>query len=123
MIKINEELTGRGAVMLFELAIAVYATTCGFVAAGILSSFYTLVTNRPVSFAVDLETAWRGFVNLVLCAFTGPFIIMRNAIRARIIEQRPVGWLVASTAIAAGWSLCSGIVVVQFALAMRNGLM
>ncbi|MCE1237967.1 MAG: hypothetical protein LWW93_16580 [Hyphomicrobiales bacterium] len=108
--------------MLYQLAIAAYATTCGFVAAGILSSFYTLVTNRPVSFAVELGTLWRGLVDLVMCAFAGPFIIMRNAIRGRIIEQRPVGWLVASTAIAAGWSLCSGIVVVQFALAMRSGL-
>lgn len=109
--------------MLFELAIAAYATTCGFVAAGILSSFYTLVTDRPVSFAMELSNLWRGVVNIALCAFAGPFIIMRNAIRGRVIEQRPVGWLVASTAIAAGWSLCSGIVVVQVALAMRNGLL
>ncbi|MER2606210.1 MAG: hypothetical protein ABTQ29_10290 [Siculibacillus sp.] len=108
--------------MWFELAIAAYATACGFVAAGLLSSLYTLVTDKPVKFSVELETFWRGMVDLVLCAFTGPFIIMRNAIRGRRIEQRPVGWLVASTAIAAGWSLCSGIVVVQFALAMRNGL-
>lgn len=121
---LNEELTRtwRG-VMLFELAVAAYATICGFVAAGILSSFYTLVTNRPVSFAVELSTIWRGIVNVGLCAFTGPFIIMRNAIRGRMIEQRPVGWLVASTAIAAGWSLCSGIIVVQMALAMRASLM
>jgi hypothetical protein len=28
----------------------------------------------------------------------------------------------ASTAIATGWSLCSGIVVVQFVLAMRAGM-
>lgn len=109
--------------MLYELAIAAYATACGFVAAGILSSFYTLVTNRPVSFAVELGTLWRGAVNLTLCAFAGPFIIMRNAIRGRMIEQRPVGWLVASTAIATGWSLCSGIVVVQVVMAMRNGLL
>ena len=109
--------------MWFELAIAAYATACGFVAAGLLSSLYTLVTDKPVKFSVELETFWRGMVDLVLCAFTGPFIIMRNAIRGRRIEQRPVGWLVASTAIAAGWSLCSGIVVVQLALAMRKGLL
>lgn len=109
--------------MLFELAIAAYATACGFVAAGVLSSFYTLVTNRPVRFSVELNTLWRGAVDLFLCAFTGPFIIMRNAIRGRVQEQRPVGWLVASTAIAAGWSLCSGIVMVQLVLAMRHGLM
>ena len=42
--------------MWFELAIAAYATACGFVAAGILSSFYTLVTDKPVKFSVELET-------------------------------------------------------------------
>lgn len=109
--------------MLYQLAVAAYATTCGFVAAGILSSFYTVITDRPVRFSIEIETLWRGLVDVVLCAFAGPFIIMRNAIRGRLIEQRPVGWLVASTAIAAGWSLCSGIVVVQLALAMRNGLL
>ena len=109
--------------MMYELAIAAYATACGFSAAGILSSLYTLITDRPARFGVELETIWQGIVGVLLCAFAGPFIIMRNAIRGRRIEQRPVGWLVASTAIATGWSLCSGIVVVHFALAMRNGLM
>lgn len=108
--------------MLFELAIAAYAAACGFVAAGVLSSFHQLLTDRPVRFAIDLETMGKGFLGVLLCAFAGPFIIMRNAIRGRIQENRPVGWLVASTAIATGWSLCSGIVVVQFALAMRAGL-
>ncbi len=108
--------------MLFELAIAAYATACGFVAAGVLSSFFQLMTNKPVKFSVELETLWRGFVDVLICAFAGPFIIMRNAIRGRTEERRPVGWLVASTAIATGWSLCSGIVVVNLVLTMRAGL-
>ncbi|MDK9695235.1 MAG: hypothetical protein OEL76_02450 [Siculibacillus sp.] len=108
--------------MLYELAIAAYAAACGFVAAGILGSFYQFVTDQPARFAIDLETIGKGLLGVMMCAFAGPFIIMRNAIRGRMIENRPVGWLVASTAIATGWSLCSGIVVVQFALAMRAGL-
>ena len=108
--------------MLYELAIAAYAAACGFAAAGILGSFYQLLTDRPARFAIDLETMGKGLLGILLCAFAGPFIIMRNAIRGRMIENRPMGWLVASTAIATGWSLCSGIVVVQFVLAMRAGL-
>ena len=107
---------------MFELMIAAYATASGFVAAGVLSSFYQLLTDKPVKFSVELETIWRGFVDVLLCAFAGPFIIMRNAIRGRVLERRPVGWLVASTAIATGWSLCSGIVVVNLVLVMRSGL-
>ncbi len=108
--------------MLYELAIAAYAASCGFVAAGILGSLHQLLTDRPARFAIDLESIGKGLLGVLLCAFAGPFIIMRNAIRGRMIENRPVGWLVASTAIATGWSLCSGIVVVQFVLAMRAGL-
>ena len=108
--------------MLYELVVAAYAAACGFVAAGILASFHQLLTGQPARFAIDLETIGKGLVGVLLCAFAGPFIIMRNAIRGRLIENRPMGWLVASTAIATGWSLCSGIVVVQFALAMRAGL-
>ena len=108
--------------MLFELAIAAYATAWGFVAAGFLSSLYQLITDKPVKFSVELGTLWRGFVDIILCAFAGPFIIMRNAIRGRVIEHRPVGWLVASTAIATGWSLCSGIVVMDLVLTMRATL-
>ena len=108
--------------MLFELAIAAYAAACGFVAAGIIGSLHQLITDRPARFAIDLESIGKGLAGVMMCAFAGPFIIMRNAIRGRLIENRPVGWLVASTAIATGWSLCSGIVVVQFVLAMRAGL-
>ncbi len=41
---------------------------------------------------------------------------MRNAIRGRMIERRPIGWLVASATIAGAWSLCSGSVVMEFLL-------
>ncbi|TBW33891.1 hypothetical protein EYW49_19385 [Siculibacillus lacustris] len=108
--------------MLFELAIAAYAAASGFVAAGVLASFYQLVTDRPARFAVEIESFGKGVVGVLLCAIAGPFIIMRNAIRGRMLERRPVGWLVASTAIATGWSLCSGVLVLQTVIAMRQGL-
>lgn len=122
MLEVKKVLTVCGCTMLFELAIAAYATAWGFVAAGFLSSLYQLITDKPVKFSVELGTLWRGFVDIILCAFAGPFIIMRNAIRGRVIEHRPVGWLVASTAIATGWSLCSGIVVMDLVLTMRATL-
>lgn len=99
-----------------DLVLAIYCMASGFVAAGVLASFYQLVTDNPPRFSVHLDTLWNGFLSLALCAFAGPFIIMRNAIRGRLIEGRPVGWLVASAAIATGWSLCSGILVVRFAV-------
>lgn len=105
-----------------DLILAGYCAAIGFVAAGALASFYQLVTDVPPRFSIALDTLWHGFLTLLLCAFCGPFIIMRNAIRGRMIERRPLGWLMASVAIAAGWSLCSGILVVEFALDLSHML-
>ncbi len=100
----------------FELLVAGYAASAGFVAAGVIGSFYQLVTSEPPKFALSLETWLRSFSSALLCIFAGPFIIMRNAIRGRRIEHRPVGWLMASSVLAMLWSTCSGIVVIQAAL-------
>jgi uncharacterized protein YfiM (DUF2279 family) len=122
MIVFKKSLTIAGGPMLFELAVAVYAAAAGFAAAGVLASFYQWVTDRPARFGLGFDSLVAGLAGILMCAFAGPFIIMRNAIRGRILERRPVGWLVASTAIATGWSLCSGIVVLQMAIVMRHGL-
>ncbi|MEP3277813.1 MAG: hypothetical protein ABJN26_21310 [Stappiaceae bacterium] len=104
--------------MFFELLLAVYIGCAGFVAAGLIASFYQLVTNRPARFALESETLIRILATVAIVIFAGPFILMRNAIRGRRIEGRPIGWLVASTTIAGMWSMCSGVVVIQFALAI-----
>ncbi|MBC00987.1 MAG: hypothetical protein CML67_15765 [Rhodobacteraceae bacterium] len=98
-----------------DLALAAYIGSAGFVVAGILGSFYQLLTGEPLKFAISVETWLKGVFSCLLCVFAGPFIIMRNAIRGRKIEQRPIGWLVASSTIAGMWSICSGVFVLQVA--------
>ncbi|NBN63636.1 hypothetical protein GWI72_03190 [Microvirga tunisiensis] len=94
----------------------------GFVAAGVIGSFYQLVTNRPPRFQVSLESAVGTVGSFLMCAFAGPFIIMRNAIRGRRIENRPIGWLVASSTIAGMWSVCSGLVMMRLVIGLAPGL-
>ena len=108
--------------MLHELLVAFYCAACGFVAAGIFGSFYQLVTDRPVKFAVSLETTLSGMRDVLIVTFCGPFIIMRNAIKARLVERRPMGWLVASSVVALTWSTCSGTVGMQFLRAAGGSL-
>ncbi|MBA4204371.1 DUF6949 family protein [Pannonibacter sp. Q-1] len=106
--------------MLLELLLAVYMGCAGFVAAGLVGSAYQLVTDSPPSFQIPAHSI-AGILGVVLvCVFAGPFIIMRNAIRGRRLEGRPVGWLVASSTIAGMWSLCSGVLVMHFALGLAN---
>lgn len=99
-----------------------YAAACGFVVAALLATGYQLVANRPARFEMvrDMPEAslfgavWRA----VLIIWAAPYIIMRNAVRGRLVERRPLGWLFASFFIACVWSVCAGIMVLSFAVVM-----
>jgi hypothetical protein len=76
-----------------EQAQSFLSLAIGFAVAGLISTGYQLVTERPV--------------------FAAPFIIMRNTIRGRRIERRRFEFVMVATVIAGIWSLMSGTVVVM----------
>jgi hypothetical protein len=100
--------------MSHDLVLATFSIAIGFVLAGILSSGYQLFTTEPARFELKSDSMLMGIAQTFLIMFAGPAILMRNAIRGRVIEHRPVGWLFASTAIAGAWSLCSGVMMLPF---------
>ncbi|MBN9671067.1 DUF6949 family protein [Roseibium aggregatum] len=102
--------------MFFDLLLVGYIACAGFVAAGVLGSLYQLVTSNPPRFSFASESLPVFLADIFVCLFAGPFIIMRNAIRGRRIEKRPLGWLVASSTIAGMWSMCSGVLVMNVVL-------
>nr|WP_282449468.1 hypothetical protein [Roseibium sp. CAU 1639] len=77
-----------------------------------------MIMREPPKFNFSSEGLIAFLVAIFLCVFAGPFIIMRNAIRGRLIEKRPLGWLVASSTIAGMWSMCSGILVMNVAMVL-----
>ena len=93
----------------------------GFVAAGLISSLYQLVTAEPARFRLFGASAWAWLLSFLFFGLTGPFIIMRNAVEARRKERSAVGWLFGSLLIASLWSVCSGLVVLHLALSARYG--
>ena len=108
--------------MVHEGLVAAYAICTGFVLSGLIGSFYQMVTREPVAFKLSVETWLSGFMSILLCGFAGPFIIMRNAVRGRRIEHRPLLWMAASASIAGVWSFCSGVVFLQFAVAVYDSV-
>lgn len=108
---------------MIEVLTIVYFCVAGFVAAGLLASLSQMITARPPQFALSADTISQGLGGAIMCVFAGPFIIMRNAIRGRTIEGRPIGWLAASSVIATTWSLCSGVVLVDCASALAHVLL
>lgn len=97
-----------------------FAAASGFVFAAVLATGYQLVANRPARFEIMRDVGsvsfLGAFLRVALVIWAAPYIIMRNAVRGRLIERRPLGWLMASFAVAGIWSLCVGILVVYFAV-------
>jgi hypothetical protein len=98
------------------VAIYLYITAVGFVAAGLLASFAQLVSGEPLRFRVEPGSILASIGAVFLRVLAGPAILMRNAWRGMIIERRPMGWFGASLAIAAVWSLFSGALLLDLIL-------
>jgi hypothetical protein len=98
------------------------AVACGFVTAGLLSSAYQWATERPARMVLDKKNALSVSISFLFSTFAAPFIVMRNALKARIHYDRPLGWLIASSMIAMLWSACSGIAVIETLLLVNRFL-
>ena len=98
--------------MVFGIAIVT-----GFVAGGVIGSFYQLVTGKRIKFELLMEGGALVFITAIVLAVAGPMVVMRNAIRGQMVENRPGHWLALSTVICALWSFMSGIFVLSLMLA------
>jgi hypothetical protein len=90
------------------------ALAMGFAFAGMVSTGYQVFTKRPPSFRLLNHGPKPTTVAAVpFLVFAAPFIIMRNTIRGRRIEQRRFEFVMLATVVAGIWSLFSGTVVVM----------
>jgi hypothetical protein len=63
------------------LAMYLYVTAVGFVAAGMLASFVQLVSGEPMRFGVEPKSLLASIGAVILRVLAGPAILMRNAWR------------------------------------------
>ena len=106
-----------------EVLLLLYCGAVGFVAAGIAASFYKLITTEPARFSIVGETVFGLATSFLLCALTGPVIVVDFAIRNRQAARVRFTWLLAGVGIAALWSCCLGLVVLQLILILRDTLL
>ncbi len=92
----------------------------GFALAGMAATGYQLATDRPLSFRLVAAGARAIVPAVAMLAVAAPFLIMRNTIRGRQIEQRPLPSVMAATILAGLWSLMSGTVVVMVLQALLS---
>ncbi len=95
-----------------------FSVSTGFVAAGLTGSIYRIATRKPPSFQVWSESTFGQFMGVLTLIFAGPNVILRNALRAQVFENRPPVWLVLSAFIAMVWSFLSGVFLLSFLISV-----
>ena len=91
-----------------EAAQSFMALAIGFAVAGLLATGYQVVTTRPLSFRMlRMGASLKAFAAIPMLTFAAPFIIMRNTIRGRRIEQRRFECVMLATELAGFRSLMS----------------
>jgi hypothetical protein len=92
---------------------AIQALLLGFAFAGLLASAFELFANRRASFGLLRSGDLLALACVPLLVFSAPFIILRNTIAGRQLEQRPLPFVMLATIIACIWSLASGRLVLD----------
>lgn len=85
------------------------AVGIGFALAGALVSAYQHFARRPAGFGLLSQGASpQSFAAVPFLVFAAPFIIMRNTVRGRRIENRRFEFVMLATVLAGFWSMMSG---------------
>jgi hypothetical protein len=93
-----------------------FCAAVGFAAAGAITCFYQLVTSETADFATEWHGWWAALIAVLLSMFGGPFILARKVYNGiRLGEMGPLPALV-FVVLCAIWSVCAGIVYVDFAI-------
>ena len=91
----------------------------GFAFSGLLASGYEVAAKRPVSFTLLERGGLQALLGIPILIFSAPAIILRNTIRRRRIDRRPVAAVVLATVIAGFWSILCGRLVLDAAMLLR----
>lgn len=97
-----------------------YTIAVGFVTAGLIASLYQLMTDKQVAFELMYQRNATAILGVLTLVVAGPAVIMRNAIRGRLLENRPGHWLAVSTVLSAGWSFLQGVFILSIVLSART---
>ena len=93
---------------------SLFSLLIGFALAGALTSGYQMLSNRPAGFGLlGQGVAASTFAAVPFLVFAAPFIIMRNTVRGRRIENRRFEFVMMATVLAGFWSMMCGTVFLR----------
>uniref|UniRef100_A0A9E8A0P8 Uncharacterized protein n=1 Tax=Bosea sp. NBC_00436 TaxID=2969620 RepID=A0A9E8A0P8_9HYPH len=85
----------------------------GFTFAGLLASAFELFTARRADFKLLQAGGLAAVASVPVVIFSAPFLILRNTMRGRQSDGRPLSLLMLAGLSAGIWSLVSGRVVLD----------
>jgi hypothetical protein len=102
------------------LVVAFWGLAAGTVTAGLLSSFYELVTTRPVSFRLLVTGGLATSVIVMpLLLLSGPAVLARAGLDEARRDPRNARWLAVVGGLVLLWAFLNGVLVLEAALAVR----
>lgn len=107
--------------MLFELMLLLYVLAVGFVTAGIVTSFYQLVTAKPPAFRLAGDSVAAILASGIFFPLAGPMLMFRFAYAGaepRKLSKRTVAGL----AIALVWSGSLGLFLLDGVLRLAQAI-
>ena len=96
-----------------EAVDAVLAILTGIAAAGVIATGFEALTARRASFTLLERGDASALASVPLIVFTAPFLILRNTLRGRRFERRPIPFVALATIIACLWGLACGRVLLD----------
>jgi hypothetical protein len=85
----------------------------GIAAAGLLATGFEALTQQRASFHLLEAGGPKAVASVPLVVLCAPFIILRNTVRGRRFEKRPVAFVALATIIACLWALVCGRVLLD----------
>ena len=92
---------------------ALQSLLLGFAFAGLLASAFELFTERRADFKLLQAGGFAAVASVPVVIFSAPFLILRNTVRGRQSDGRPISFLMLAGLSAGIWSLVSGRVVLD----------
>jgi hypothetical protein len=96
------------------------ALVVGFAFAGLLASAFELFTAQRADFRLLQAGGLFAVASVPVVVFSAPFLILRNTVRGRRIEGRPIVFVMIASMIASVWSIFSGRVVLDLLQAFAS---
>lgn len=89
------------------------ALALGFAFAGLIASGFEVLTRHRAGFGLLQAGGLKAIASVPVVVFAAPFLILRNTVRGRKLEGRPIHFVVLASMIASVWSLACGRLLID----------